>query len=640
MVSKVWHLVARVILVGAAAVFVMGAKETGSDNISKEMAPVPDWVDNLSLEIPPLKSQEKHNDVFLFNDLQVRYRPDARDVYRRFVWRSNDPGDNNIFDDAYDVNLSDIVIHHVTVTKPDRQQLNLAMSDLLPIGKDWLQALLAPNLEKGDIVDASFTQTFSGSYQSSLLFERFSVGARKEGVVRVRICGPADHQFTIKNTLFESEAASVVIEANTCYVLTENFTGDAAIDSETEWAWASGEIQIETIADWQDLSAEIHRRSTVPHPQSLELLKLAHEFDQEGETSLDKFGAMVLYFQRYFHARTQNNILTDYEWLKPNMKDVLKYRKCIDFECLAMAQDILNELDIDSELYLVWSGNHPKYGIISLEKAYDSRLVLRVPIEDSVYWISFSVILGVDLEYGSDQFVPFDADVLLPITSKGADPIVAERLPSTDPTSQLRSTYTISDDEDSWTLEEIVLGDYLYVDNVQYGDKRQVVLERGFPGIKQTKSIYFESDEDGVPDKTTHYFSLPKEWRVNVSSKHKALGFVVEQLPKLFREEIEAFNENSDALSQHPVYNVVKTTLERPAVGSWDTKSFEESVVNEYFDFSLSQKFDGQKLERTYTYKTLKKWVDDEDREMLVADLERALELVRPWSVSYQPVAE
>ncbi len=614
--------------------------------IAPEFVDEPDWVDELELDWEELSEPPEtpsSGSTNLLIDHQIRLADDGRTDYRRVVFRVDGGGGNkltilrSVFRDT-----KEYFFHSVSILKADGSRTALEFQDIGFSRRE--DAIYIPELERGDIVDVRYSSQFARPLTLELLTDSFSTGylggKRQRLVVRL----PKKYPAYIVEDAGEQNLKQSLTGSEQVFVVTKGFDEHSEKEAEETRHTRKGiGFGLSAFQDWEEVSSRVHALMYRRIPPTLHVIKLAERLGA-GKVSADVYvNSLQNLFESEIDATTHWNPLSQrFDWTLPDMNRMFKYEACNDFECIALFYQLLQEADIDVEPVLGWWGS-------SLENPFESlryggpELLFLVTADKKIHWVSF-----VDFPYGQSEEleadkVPARYGHILSLSEVGELPIRHERPPASEANGSVKSTFDFSSGLDqSWTLREEVyegnLGYPGFGESLTDAMARRALLERSYPGIELISTEIYETPADPYWGTTyeNQFVGQPLVAQ-ETAGANRPFFFFVEYMPNAFVETISSLNEGNGDEYDHPQFVEVETKVLLPQGVNLAMSNFSDSVSTPYFELTVEQKMAEDELTRLYSFKTLKEDVAEEHVADHITNLTRALQLVGPWSISYQP---
>ncbi len=610
--------------------------------VDTNYVPAPDWVEEIDLDLSgewPSRNPVDGGSTSILQDYQARYSEDSREMYRRDVFKVSDDTKNEIylFYDFYsDIQIS---VHSVNVRKQDGTNILVKPEDLRLRIDGFTPVVVIPDLYPGDIVDIRYTADTSNLINLALLSDSIRLFGKLENLIRIRIHVPTRFNFEVVGLPLEDRVQVETRGEENIYSVFADYR-----DPETRRPYGDEVdfyptfIEVSTVSSWSDLSSALHKLTNRRLPPTLDIIKKVEDIRQHTEDPSARLDAAIDFLSESLRINLSYTGVQDYDWVLSDFDEIRKYRECFDFACWALLLSFLEELDLSTDLFLASQRIDSNKLRIQDELIY-TDLILRVLVGDEVVWFQGQWLGAFSkIEDGAAPKQPGSYRFILPITVDGAEPIFFETPPADEPHARIESRYDLSD-TGVWRLNESVFRQgYPDLDDwVTDAEDRLLWLRRTFPKARLVEASETDFDEGHWDDEIKMSFELPLLGGSQNAAANVRPFFFVEHLPRHFANVVSDLNSEGQSYPDHPQFIEVITQVQMPATATWNASDFEEEVANSYMSFRVKQTRSGDTLTREYSYKTLKDKIPEEDLSRYKVDMERALELTAPWSVSYQP---
>ncbi len=608
--------------------------------------PIPDWVDAWQTDTLPETGGDVDNGrghVGILDDVQVRYTSEGRQHYRHLIFKvlnARGARDNIVSTYFSDSKKADHgVIHLIRQTKKDGRAFQVSVEEILTRGS-WLSGFRLPNLDVGDIIEIQYTSFYRYKGETDIFFD----------VLFVSSFEASDHRFSM---LFP-KSMPLFVDGMPPYLdfseskdggdhllswngrLKENNNDDDTFLENGEFGYR---VRVTTIDSWEEYSARVFRLVKRHYPPPPELIQIASEIEVAHSTKMDRINAVVNFMSAEIGSYGKWG-LERYDWSLPDFVKVRKFRRCDDFACIALLAAFFDQLDIDYDYALAGRGGlvlgeyadpmaTPNNGMV-----FRPVLLAHADSGDILIEIEWHDLRSRPLSENSDL------EYLLPVHPQGAELQKLEReFPQEGKFSINRYFDLRRSGKDYFELQEEFFGrnTYLLFEEVNHIDRRLDKLNLSYPGLTGVDLGVSETSNKENERAASYAFKIPARW-LQVAGASNAEFFIFNHVVSRALKLPRHIGSSSlfDQLLFQGTFEV-EIVVDLPANKNWTMSAFSETVSNAYFTFDVIQKLDGDRLTRTYNYQARNVDFDDVDRNDVIADLDRMIELAAPWSVSYRP---
>lgn len=610
---------------------------------------VPDWVDELELGVIPeaVEPQETTNgNVAILNDLQVRYTSEERLHYRHFAYRvlTSEGARANIvrvyFSDPFKAQSA--TIHRIRQTKSDGRVLDLSIEDCFGGTKKWYHGFKIPYHDVGDLIEIQYTAKYNYEYRLEFLKDILFVSGTNHSRHRLTVSYPEPLAIALSGVpsyleFRESEVDGFVYKSWSGK-LERNVSPNHRNSGNGEFGYR---VRVTSIPSWELYSARAYRLATRHYPLPLELIRVAAEIETNHQSEQERLTAVLDYMTNEFYAYGSGQGPQKYDWSLPDLEAVKKFRRCDDFACIAIFVGLLEQLGIDYS-----------YALGGIEGPILGRV--GSPASHPINGLEFTllVLVQTDLEGYLVEFNGFEVrreplssadpiySYLLPLKAAGA--VLQEFRRKAPQVPQYRFTrfFDLTDgDDNGFALTETfwVRGDPFFMDEIKNPEKRLEKLGLSYPGVALLADTIETNVSADDETRSTVSFSLPERWSFSPGSSRTEFFVFNDLMSGILSFSKVTGPEPGATQIFYPGFFEAEITIELPEGKNWNLTEFSEEISNPYLKFTLIQRIDGERLTRKYICRVLAARVDEADIAMFYDDLERALDLAGPWSVSYQP---